>query len=312
MPLPLLLAFADVAPALIPPPAPDVTRATVSVSGTVAPESSTYGTSTQGSGSSGARGSGSANVTFYPWVPLVDDESPRSLQAFLQRTSYVAVAAGGQYLTASYTPAANGGSYVQEYVPASASARLFVLPSLALLGAVGVNYLHDERTPVTGFATTHAIWEPWGTVGVDARAGDASLTLQWQFAGVDETATGTASTAPGFFLPRLSLGGRAVVDRRYDVTASVAVIPDGVEARAGFAAYPTRDLGLSLFAEVDHGQIYWNSTTDYDAIYGGPALTYWVSRRVELSLSYTPQWVSWSQGTEWEQTVTVGITARVP
>jgi len=311
MPFPLLLALADAAPAPA-LPAPDTTRVTLSLSATVAPESSTYGASAQGSNSSGARGSGNADVTFYPWDPLVDDESPRALQSFLQRTSYVALAAGGQYLNVAYSPAANGGKYAQEFVPASATARVFVLPRLALLGAIGADYLHDERTPVTGFPSTHDVWEPWGSVGVDARADDASLTLQWQFVGVDETATGTPSTAPGFFLPRLSLAGRIVLDRRYDVTASLSLIPDGFEARAGFAAYPTQDLGLSIFAEGDHGQVYWNSTTDYDTILGGPAVTYWVSRRVELALSYTPQWVSGPQSTEWEQTVTVGITGRVP
>ena len=69
---------------------------------------------------------------------------------------------------------------------------------------------------------------------------------------------------------------------------------------------------LSVVTDVEHGQIYWSSTTDYDSIFGGPAITYRVSRRVELALSYTPQWVSWSQGTEREQTVTVGMTGRVP
>jgi hypothetical protein len=155
-------------------------------------------------------------------------------------------------------------------------------------------------------------------VGLDARAGDASLALQWQFVGVTESATGTTFVKPAFFLPRLSLDGRVVLDRRFDLTAGVTVIPDGAEGRAGFVVYPTHDLGLSVSGGVEHGQIYWNSTTDYDAAFAGPAITYWLSPRVELTLSYTPQRVSNTRlgtaqtNTEWQQSVTLGITARLP
>jgi hypothetical protein len=103
-----------------------------------------------------------------------------------------------------------------------------------------------------------------------------------------------------------------VVDRRYDIAASAQLIPDGAIGRAGLGWYPTKDLGLSLVGQIEHGQIYWDTTTDYDAVLGGPMLSYWVGRRVELWVSYEPEWVSWAQGTEWEHRVTMGITGRMP
>lgn len=305
-----LLLFSDAIADAAPPPAPtlDPTRVTVSLSATGAPQSSTYG---PGSSSSGARGNGEVDVTAYPWAPLVDDASPRSLQPFLERTSYVMLDVGGQYLAASYSPGANGGTYAQTYVPASVSTRTFFVPAFAFLGLLGADYNYDRRTSATAPPTARTLWEPWAQVGLQARAGDASLSLQWQFVTVQET--GPGSSPPGFFLPRLSLAGRVVLGRRYNLTASVAVIPDGAGVQAGFAVYPTKDLGLSLFGQYDHGQIDWGSTTIYDQIRGGPALSYWLSRRAALSLSYTPQWERWgSSDTEWEQTFSLGFTARIP
>ena len=177
---------------------------------------------------------------------------------------------------------------------------------------VGASYQHDERAPIAALPSMRNLWNAWGTVGMDARSGDASLTLQWQAVVVDETAVGRLKTAPGFFAGRFALGGRIVVARAYDVAMGADVIPDGARVRAGFGWYPTKDLGLSLGGQVAHGQIYADSTTDYTEVLGGPSLSYWVGRRVQLSMSYAPKWSTWAQGTAWEHDVTMGITGRVP
>jgi hypothetical protein len=308
--LPFVLPlFADAAPA--PPLAAETTRLSLGASAVVAPMSSTYGASQANSNSRGARASGNGDVTLYLREPLVDDDSPLSIQPFLQRTSVLSLDAGGQYLGSNYSAAANGGSYTQGYAPVSASTRAFVTDSIALLGGVGVDYLHDRRAPAVGIGSTRDIWEPWGSIGVDARHGDAGLSLQWQFVDVDQT-VGGQRTWRSVFWPRLSLAGRLVLDRRYDVTASATIIPDGVEGRVGFAAYPTKELGLSVFVQVDHGQIFWDSGTHYDRVYGGPAVSYWFSPRTALSLSYSPTWTNWAQGTTWEHPIMLGITARLP
>jgi hypothetical protein len=290
----------------------ETTRATISVSANVAPQSSTFGSSNSGSGSSGARGNANVGTTIYPWTPLVDDDSPRSLQAFLQRTSFVSLGAGGLYTELGYSPAAGGGGYSQGYGSGSASTRYFFLPYLALVAGATVAYLHDERTPATTLPTTRSIWEPSGTIGVDARAGDASLVLNWQLEGASQSSTGNVAPAAPVFWPRFSLAGRIVVDRRYDLTAGAAALPDGVAVSAGFAAYPTKDLGLSISGEIEHGRIYVNSTTDYDTVLGGPQLSYWFTSRLYGWLGYTPQWLQWSTGTEWQHEITLGVTGRIP
>jgi hypothetical protein len=129
---------------------------------------------------------------------------------------------------------------------------------------------------------------------------------------VDEMGPAQPNAAPGFFGPRFTLAGRIVLDRRYDLRASAELIPEGAEGSAALAWYPTKDLGFSLSGQIEHGQIYLDSTTDYDAVLGGPMLSYWIGRRVELWASYALEWVSWAQVAEWEQDVTVGMTARIP
>jgi hypothetical protein len=312
--IPLLALFADAADAAPLAAALDATRATITVNATGAAEGTSYPLERSGSSASTLRGSGNVAASFFPWTPLFDDASPRSLQSFLQRTSYIELEAGGGYSSSTYSAAAGGGSYSQESVPASVSTRLFFAPDFALLASAGGSYAHSHYESAVGYFTTEDIWVPSGSVGLDARSGDTSLNLQWQATAAGERvqSSGTPAGAPGFFPARFSLTGRAVVDHRYDVTATLAIIPDGVDARGAFGWYPTKDLGLTLAVEGEHGQIYVSSSTDYDTIYGGPAVSYWIGARANVSLSYTPQWVNWTQGNEWEQAVTLGFSGRLP
>ncbi len=290
------------------------TRLGLSVSANGAPESTTYGPSSPDGEVSGGRGGASVDATFYPWTPLVDDASPRSLQPFLQRTSFLELSGNGEYTRESYSLAAQGGTYTQDYAYASVSTRYFFTPTVAILAGAGVDYVHDVRAPATALGRTRNLWEPAGTVGLDVRSGDASLTLQWEVTGASESVNGApVNPPPGVYWPRLTLGGRAVVDRRFDLTGDVGLLPDGATARAGLGVYPTQDLGLTLFAQYDHGQIYLDSVADYDRVQGGPGVTYWVSPRVELGLSYTPQWIrSPGDDTTWNHQVTLGVIGRLP
>jgi len=306
-----LVFFADVVPASA-PASDDTSRVTLSAGAQVTATSSTYDAS-GASGASGARANGNADITVYPATPLVDDASPLSLQAFLQRTTALSLNAGGQYLFSNYTPTANGGTYKQDYVPASASARVFVTDSVAILGNAGVDYLHDDRAPAVGLGSTRDEWEPWGQVGIDARRGDAGLSLQWQVVGVSQSVSGQPAVWRNPFWGRFSLAGRLVIDRRWDLTASATVIPDGAEGRVALAYYPTKELGLSLFVQGDHGQIYWDSSTDYDSVMGGPAISYWFTHRTSLSVAYSPTWVHSSPSNiTWDQPVSASFTVRVP
>jgi hypothetical protein len=113
--LPLVPLFAHAALAL---PGPDTTRVAASLD------------TTWNAGSSAYRAFGAfsvfGSVTAYRWKPLVDDPSPRSLQSFLQRTSYVAFDVGAQYLLVD-SPVSER-FYTQHDAAVSASLRWFVLP----------------------------------------------------------------------------------------------------------------------------------------------------------------------------------------
>jgi hypothetical protein len=92
----------------------------------------------------------------------------------------------------------------------------------------------------------------------------------------------------------------------------VATIPDGGEGRAGFGVYPTKNLGLSVFGQVDHGQYYWNSSVDYDAVAGGGAVSYWLSPQAQVSLSYSPTWLHSAGENSWHHPVAMELTLRLP
>jgi hypothetical protein len=290
-------------------PPPDATRVVLAASADVIPSSLTFGPSS--SNANGIHGGGSLDAAFYPWAPLVDDESPRELQAFLQRTSNLAIEVRGYGETFNYSAGAGGGMSSTLSGGADAGARYFFTHHLALFGTAGADFYSNSRSP-----NDHDddIWAPYGNVGFDARSGDASLTLAWEVLGATEQVTAGVGLLPppGIFWPRLTLGGRAVIDRRFDLSADAGLIPDGARGSVAFGFYPTKDLGLSLFARYDRGQIYVNQATDYDRLEGGPKVTYWVTPRVELSLAYTPEWISERQGEEvtWRHDVTVGVAIR--
>jgi hypothetical protein len=209
---------------------------------------------------------------------------------------------------------AGGGTSATASVGAEAGVRYFFTRSLALLGGAGGDFYSNTQSPGRGNDHTDNIWAPYGSVGIDARSGDAGLTLTWEVLGATEQLTSGVGPPPppNVFWPRLTLGGRAVLDRRFDLSADAGLIPDGARGSVAFGFYPTKDLGLSLFARYDRGQIYVNEAIDYDRLEGGPNASYWVTPRVELSLSYTPAWISERQGesVRWNHDVTVGVAVR--
>ena len=316
--LPIFAADAPVAPAVD----VDAFRVVLNGSADVVPESSTFGatTSTFGSGfapdgATGLRGGGGVGATFYPWTPLFDDDSPRALQPFLQRTSNVAVGAGASYSSVTYSAPAQGGTYTQASIPASVSTRFFFSPALALLAGGGFDYVHDVRAPAVTPGFTRDLWQPFGSIGIEKREGDSSLTLQWEATGGSSKRASRRSRRPPRCSGRASPSARA----RCSIAASIlsfaaGLIRDGGTVRAAFAAYPTRDLGLSLFAEYASGEIYIDQALDYSRLEGGPGVSYWLSRVVQLSVAYTPQWSAPSLGsdTSWSHDVGVGVTVRLP
>jgi hypothetical protein len=293
-------------------PAPDATRVVLGASADVVASSLSFGPSA--ATANGIDGGGTVGATFYPWAPLVDDESPRALQAFLQRTSNVAVGLRGYGEAFSNSAAAGGGGSATASFGAEASVRYFFTHSLAIFGGAGGDVYSNTQSPARGNDRADNVWAPYGNVGVDARSGDASLTLEWEVLGAtDQVTSGVGPLPPpDVFWPRLTLGGRTVLDRRFDLSADAGLIPDGATGSVAFGFYATKDLGLSLFARYDRGQIYVNQATDYDRLEGGPKAAYWLTPRVEISLAYTPEWISERQGDEvrWRHDVTVGVAVR--
>ncbi len=311
--LPLLLAAALEADPAATPPSAETTRFALAVEGNAAVQSDTYGNAANDSNANGQRAGGNLDFTFYLGHPLVDDDAPRSLQPFLQRTSTLALHGGGLYEHVDYSLRANGGAYRQDYTDESIATRVFILDNVALLGSLGVNYLHDARVPDVALPTSRNVLEPEGSIGVDVRSGDSSLALSWQLVGVHQESTQIPAGAwRDVFWPRLSLAGRTVLGHQYDLTASIVAIPDGIEARAGLGIYPTKDLGFSAALEVDHGQIYLDNATDYDRVFGNLGVSYWILPRVNAGLTYTPTRVSWATNDQWSQQLSVSLTARLP
>jgi hypothetical protein len=142
-------------------------------------------------------------------------------------------------------------------------------------------------------------------LGLDLRSGDAGLTLEAENIGYGQAAAPTR-----FQYGNLTLAGRIVIDRRYDLAASASIIEANYAGTASLGWYPTKDLGLSIAGEVGHAAFFRNGAY-YDRGLCGATVSWWVAPRVELWASSSLVWVDWGPGILWPE-VTLGITGRIP
>jgi hypothetical protein len=242
-----------------------------------------------------------------------DDDSAPALQPFLQRAWSFSVAAGGSaadiawpawalnpvepsayFVQVRSTDRAGWGSlsadgYVGRwlYVGAHFGVRYDSWapePSEQLIGGFG-NITPISSGTVAQLTSSELALDAAAAVGL--RWHDLLLSAGWSVA---PYRVGNETLHVRFW------GGafidvRAVVRRRVELSAHVAVLDGGASADGSVTVWLRRRFGLTLGGEGGHGA-FADSSARFDRAGGYAGFAWWLSPRIAASLRYAPAWQS--------------------
>jgi hypothetical protein len=255
---------------LPPPPPPRATSSweiSAALAGTIYSIHDT--TSFAGSDLGGNRARGSLGAVSY-LTPVVDDDSPRSLQPFLQRVSTVSASLGGGGFV---TRAPFGSDNGDRWVDASAGVDVYVSRYVAL--AASFAYEYDSAYPSGD--TIHAL-SP--TAGVGLRFGDVRIDASYSF---------IATSINGRFSPvewgSAGLGVYAVIARTVVLNPYGRILGGGGTGGASIGFYPQRDLGFWVTGYGGRSERYAQRllATSYG---GSGQIAYWFTPSFKLVATY--------------------------
>ena len=253
---------------------------------------------------SGKSGSITAGPIVY-LTPVIDDDAPRSLQPFLQRTSTVsATITGDGFITESASRAFTRKSSL---IGLSAGVDRYVTRGFALTGGLGYSYsaLHDgEVTHAHGLSAS---------AGFGVRLGDVRLDASYTFDARDLDGTfatvrwGTVNAAA------YAVVAKSVVLRLY------GLISDGGGGGGGSVGYyTTKDIGLFLGGS-GRAFVYYLPEVHSHSFSGWAGISCWAtpSARVygtySLNINQTPaQPGRLTQADTIEHALSVSVNVRIP
>lgn len=244
---------------------------------------------------------------------ISDDDAPPPLQPFLQRVWTFSVDAGGSATDSTYpalvlnpqvpsifesqlrmsdrgghgTLSADG--WIGRYV--SVAARLGLRydrwqpdPSGQAIGGFGnVTPIGDGVQPQLD--SSELALDAAASVGVRWR--DLHVSAGW---GVVAYRIGSDALHVNFWGGAF-VDARAVIRRRVDVQAHVALLDGGAAASGDVTVWLRRRFGLTLGAEGAHGA-FADSPARYDRAGGHVGVAWWLVSRIAVSLRYAPAWQS--------------------
>jgi hypothetical protein len=236
-----------------------------------------------------------------------DDDAPRSLQPFFQRTSTVSAdVRGGGFVTRF----GDGGAFsrTDSYVGASASVDAYLSRNFALTGGFGYTYdvLHQSLTLNKGHAFD-------ASAGFGVRIGDARLDASYTFNAYDVDGT--------FEKPRwgsVALTAFVVLARSFTLGLRGHADAAGGGAEVDLGYYATKDLGFSAGFS---GRTFSYAATDVRTNYytGSAGISHWTTPGTRLSCNYTfgyfdepTQQLERVGYTQIEHTLSVNALARMP
>jgi hypothetical protein len=268
----------------------------------------------QPASTSAAAGSVTAALTLFPGG-VRDDPTPIALQPFLQRASHLTVAA--TFGTLDAPPGGAGGDLAasRSETRASASAEVFVHPSVAITGATGFR-LDDASPSARRFAVPLRI-------GLAARLGDLRIEVAWDGAWLRDDRPAAAQR----FTSRLTTDLRAVLVNHIDLALGALAGEGRIEAWFQATYYPTRRLGLTAGGSGGgHGDLLVPSfASARDPSAAAPfelpgaahfgcriGFSYWPTPALGLVAHYGATWISGDTAGATDQRAVVTLLGRAP
>jgi hypothetical protein len=249
--------------------------------------------------------SGSASAEYY-LSTVVDDETPRSLQPYLQRRAGISLGASGGIEGTGET--ATAGASTTRLANASAEILGYPTESLYLAAGAGLGYaVSDQQTTTVdpesanvGVSTTHSL-SPAGSGTIGYRTGDTLLTMHIYHATTRYQGQWSGSGSVTF-------GARTVLSQTLDLDASLYLQQHNVIPSINGTYYFTQDLGVSGGALWQHLTV---SPLQSDYVRGSVGLSYWVSSTFGLSATYGIGGDHRGDGSRgWVQTLSVEVWTR--
>jgi hypothetical protein len=258
------------------------------------------------SGADSIQGGGALAATMYLGDGVVDDDSPLTLQPFLQRRSAASLSGGGSGFDLwarwwdRHGAAGNVGLAIGGYPQRN----------VYLTASFGARYQTWRDSDWTGAPyPDKTVWDLPASVGAGVRVHDVLVMAGWS---VDPT-RGTNSTK--FSVPFWGgayVSGRAVLNRRTDLDASVAVANKGARASLGVERFFGRRLGVWLSLAGGHAHDT-DGNAPLDTLGGTVGVAYWFTRQVRGTCSYSPEWLRSGEPDAYSHVshgVSFGLTAR--
>jgi len=207
--------------------------------------------------------------------PLRDDDSPLSLQPFLQRdgTIWIDAAGGGSQLdNGGFSSRSRSGS-------ASAGVDLYVHPWVAITASFGGGAGSGDDSN----GLHHQSWILRGSAGLGVRWDDVRFDIRYALSG------GYSDGQPRTpFYGNFVLGAEIVVQRRLDVVIDVETIDDGVLASFYLEGFARRRLGGYL--GFGGGAAHPGASVPFRSAFGKLGVAPWWSRHFGVNIAYQATW----------------------
>jgi hypothetical protein len=225
----------------------------------------------------GFRGDGSVGATWFVLRPIVDDETPLALQAYLQRLSWLAFAAGvGGLLAGEDTT-----TYKHSYRSANgALSGHFYRGDWVLGGRLLYEGVADHQSGGTVGSVDKTTHYFSASISSGIRRGTLEVvgTYRWR-SYYDDGHLRPASWGQAV------LNLQSVADEAIYASIGAYTLTDGGGASAEAEFFSTTRLGIWIRGFFETGQVYVNSTTDYHQFGISLGTGWWATRSFELQLS---------------------------
>ncbi|HEY7955744.1 MAG TPA: hypothetical protein VII38_10650 [Polyangia bacterium] len=260
-------------------------------------------------------GGGELEATIFLGRPLVDDEAPLSVQAFLQRETALSLGASGGMLSLGWSQ--TGTTLIhRDWKEGSASASLggyfhwlYLAGSLAYRNTAWQDQLRSGAGSLQSPSMTEAELPVSATLG--ARIADTLVFVGWGLTVMSRGSSSTPSQVP--FWGGAFAGAQSIIGRRVSLQGGVTVLDGGASVNARVELFFGRRLGLFLGVSGGASKVTDASPPFRDSFAGGAAgAALWVTRHLKIELTYEPTWERPSNGTDTiSHLIALAVSARL-